>query len=110
MKRKFNLNIGCIIKILLVIALIMGIAFVFLTCTGGSCVKKINKSLPDVKDAPWQVATPSHLYYSHNATETKTGVIITNWYEQSGKGNWIFHKDSIELPFSIYGKIQIRRR
>lgn len=107
---KHRINFGCIIKLLIVLALLMGVLFIFLTCSGGSCIQRIDKTLPSITSAPWEVMTPTHLYYSQNATETKTGVLITNWYEKSN-GKWVYHKGQIELPFRIYGKnIKMNRR
>jgi hypothetical protein len=108
-KRNKSLPLGCIIKGILVIGIIMVGVFVFLNCSGGSCVKKIDQTLPTIAEAPWSVVTPTHLYYSQNVTQIKTGVVMVNWWVQSNN-KWVYHKDKIELPFSVYGNIQVTRR
>ena len=101
--------IGTIIKVLILIALIMAVVFLVLQCSGGSCIKRIDKTEPEVISAPWEVYTPTHHYLADNVTETKTGIIMKGWYERIDD-KWVKHKDTIELPFSIYGKIKYGRR
>ena len=99
--------LGCIIKIVIVLIILLGIAFVFLQCTGG--INKIDKSLPDINSAAWEITTPTHLYYAEDAKDTGPEVIMTNWYEQIG-GKWEYREGSHALSKELYGEITIRRR
>ena len=99
--------LGCIIKIVIVLIILLGIAFVFLQCTGG--IDKIDKSLPDITAAPWEITTPTHLYCAEDAKDTGPEVIMANWYEQIG-GKWEYHKGTHALKKEIYGEITVRRR
>ena len=109
MKRKFNLNIGCIIKVLLLLSVIMGGVFLFLNFSGGSCIQKIDKTLPDIQTAPWAVTTPTRNYLAKEVSKTGTGVVMNVWYEQV-KGKWVKHPDSIILEYKVYGRITVDRR
>jgi hypothetical protein len=105
---KSRFSIGCIIKALLVIAVIMGGFFLFLTCSGGSCIQKIDQTLPNIKTVPWQISTVTNLYYSVNATENKDkSVTMTDWYEQV-KGKWRFHKGNETLSAILQPKVSRR--
>ena len=99
--------LGCIVKIIIVLIILLGIAFVFLQCTGG--INKIDKSLPDIKKAPWEITTPTHLYCAEDAKDTGPEVIMTNWYEQIG-GKWEYHEGIYPLKKELYGEITVRRR
>jgi hypothetical protein len=98
-----------IIKIIVVLALITGGIFILLTCSGGSCIHKIDKSLPDITSAPWIVKTPSHVYYANVANQSVTGITMAGWYENV-KNKWIYHKETIQLTYVVYGVITLTRR
>lgn len=99
-----------LIKLLIVIAIIMGLVFLVLQCSGGSsCIQRIDEMEPDKQIALYEVHTPTHYYLADKVTETKEAVIMSGWYERI-KDKWVYHKTTIELPFSVYGKITYGRR
>ena len=95
------------ITIIIILILLLGIAFVFLQCTGG--IRAIDKSLPDITTAPWEITTPTHLYYAEDAKDTGPEVIMTNWYEQIS-GKWEYREGIYSLKKELYGEITVRRR
>lgn len=105
-----SLNIGCIIKILALIGMVMLILLVYLSCSGNSgCMcQKIEKSLPSIETAPYMVTTMTHLYYAKLAvTDGNGSVAITGWYEKSAN-KWVFHKDTLIIPMILKPKVNRR--
>lgn len=93
-------NLGCLVKILAVIALIAGVIFILQTCSSssGCACQAIDKTLPDITAAPYSVTTPTHLYYAVKATANADGSVTMNgWYENLD-GNWTLHDEEILLP------------
>ena len=101
--------LGCVIKVLLLISIVMLIGFVVLQVTGGSCVKRENNSVPPIEKAAWEVKTPTHVYYSEGVKQTDVGVIMINWWENRNN-KWILRKGDYLLQNSIYGQIKVIKR
>lgn len=102
---------GCLVKILVVVAIIVVIGFVYVTCSGTQgcgCVKSIDKTLPDTAKAPYSVTTVTHLYYAATAVQNQDGsVTMQSWYERLN-GAWVY-RDSLEtIPAAL--KPNIKRR
>ena len=100
---------GCFIKAIIALIIILGIALLVLQCGGNSCIRKIDKTLPDISKVPWEVTTPSHLYYADDVLETDISVTMSGWYEQLD-AKWVKQKGAITLDRKIYGRITVRRR
>lgn len=106
-RRSFPL--GFIIKAIVVIAILLGILLLVNHCTGGMFIHKIDKSLPDIQAAPWEVTTPTHLYYAKDVTDGSSTVVLDNWYENLD-GKWIKHSGELVLEKRLYGRIDVKRR
>jgi len=103
-------HIGLVIKLLILVGIIMAGVLFYSMCGGGSCVQRIDEMPPDITKAPWEVRTPTHLYYAEEARELPDGdVSMSGWYEQEKK-KWVYHEDMVTLSKSIYGNISYRRR
>lgn len=88
------------------------IGFVLLQCFGGgSCIKRIDKTLPDVNTAPWEIATPTHIYYAKEVIDNGTDSIdIVSWYEQVNN-IWIYRNELLSLTeIWPYDEIEFKRR
>lgn len=88
------------------------IGFVLLQCFGGgSCIKRIDKTLPDVNIAPWEIITPSHVYYAKEVIDNGIDSIdIISWYEQINN-IWIYRSELLTLTeIWPYEKIKFKRR
>ncbi len=110
--RSKSINLlGFMVKLLILIAVIMAGLFVYLTCAGKSClVQRIDQMPPDALKVPWEIRTPTKMYYAEEAEKTPNGdVVMINWYEPAGK-KWLFHKGKEILPRELYGDITLRRR
>ena len=108
--RRSSFNWGCLIKVIILVAVIMGILLVVLQCGGNSCIKRIDKTLPDTVTAPWEVTTPTHVYLTTDILEMDAGVTLSGWYEQID-GKWVKREGNITLERKIYvfGEIHGRR-
>lgn len=102
-------TLGCLIKIIVVVILILALALVILQCSGGSCIRKIDNTLPNIQKAPWEVITPTHLYYATEVVENDTAVIMSGWYEHIGD-KWKKQPEDITLERSFYGRIDVKKR
>ena len=102
-------SLGCLIKIIIVVILLLALVLVFIQCAGGSCIRKIDNTLPDIQKAPWEVRTPTHLYYATEVVENDTTVIMSGWYERTGD-KWIKQPEDITLERSFYGRIDVKKR
>lgn len=107
-------TLGCFIKVLIVIIIISVLILLFTQFSGVSCIKKIDKTLPSLDKASWEVTTPMKLYYAEtvNIQENESGIIsadLFGWYEQFN-GKWVYHKDKITLERRLYGMIEVKRR
>ena len=103
--------LGFLIKIIILVIIIGILALVFLQCGGMGCVTKIDRSLPSVAKAPFQVETPTHLYFAAIAVKDKSNdVQMTDWWEEIS-GSWVYHEVTIVLPSRIYGdKMNVSKR
>lgn len=102
---------GCFIKVIIVLIILLAIVFVVLQCGGSSCIRKIDKSLPSIDVAPWEVTTPTHVYYAEEVNKDVGygDVDLWNWYEYFN-GEWIKRDGLLHLMNTIYGDIKVRRR
>lgn len=107
--RRRTINPGCLIKLAVVLTILIGILFLINTCFGGSCIRRIDKSLPAADIAPYEIITPTHVYYAEDVVSNEGGVLITGWYEQLN-GKWIEHETPKLLEYRIYGNIEVRGR
>jgi hypothetical protein len=105
-----NINMGCIVKALALVAIVLLGIFIYITCTGnniGGC-QRIDKTLPDVATAPFAVTTRTHSYYARLAvTNTDGSVTITGWYEQID-GKWTLRDKSETIPPLFKPKVSRR--
>lgn len=103
--------IGLIIRVLILICIIMAGFFIYLTCSGQSCLlQRIDKMSPDVIKVPWEARTRTHVYYAEEGVRFENGdVQLTNWYERV-KDKWIFHEGTELFQKKIYGDISLKRR
>lgn len=104
--------ISFVLKLLILLIIILVIGFILLQCFGGgSCIKRIDKTLPDIDTAPWETTTPTHIYYAKKVIDNGIDYIgIVSWYEQIN-GVWVYRNE--ELPLTDiwpYNKIDVRRR
>jgi len=90
--------ISAAIKILVLVALIAVGVMVYSTCAGSPLIAKIDRTLPDVSAAPFEVATVTRIYQVKRAVMNEDkSVTMTGWYEKDG-GKWVYHEGSITLP------------
>lgn len=95
-----NLNLGCLIKIFILVAMVMAILYFLFTCTDspGCMCQRIDNSLPDKTAAPYQVTTKTHLYYCKFAESNPDGsVVMSNWYERDDDA-WVYHDGKEIIP------------
>lgn len=106
------------IKLIVILTLIVVVFALVVNFTGGSCIKKIDKSAIAVqemeKTMEWKITTPMHLYFAEKAdvvTDAKGVVSVTmhGWYEQVS-GKWIPRDMPITLERKNYGAIIVERR
>ncbi|MDD5511582.1 MAG: hypothetical protein PHI12_12340 [Dehalococcoidales bacterium] len=105
-----NINLGCIVKLLALLAVIAVIGFIFVTCSGtsGCNCQRIDKTLPDVSAAPYRVPTVTHYYYAEKAVTNHDGsVTMTGWYERMND-KWFYHEDSETLPPVLKPRVERR--
>ncbi len=107
-------TLGCFIRILVVIGILLFIFFLFLQLSGGSCIRKIDRTLPAEETATWEVTTPMKLYYAEKVEVVKDGesivsVTMTGWYERVND-KWVRREKPITLERRIYGKIEVKGR
>lgn len=107
-------TLGCFIRILVVIGILLFIFFLFLQLSGGSCIQKIDRTLPTEESATWEVTTPMKLYYAEKVDVVKddegiVSVTMVGWYERVND-KWVRHKESVIFERRIYGKIEVKGR
>lgn len=108
-------TLGCIIKLLVIFSILMLLFLAFLQLSGGSCIRRIDTTLPGQDVASWEVTTPMKLYYAAEVDIVKndSGIIesvtMHTWYERINN-RWIKHDEPITLKRRIYGAIQVKRR
>lgn len=90
--------LSLIIKILALIALIGIGLLIYSTCSGTSLVHRIDKTIPDVTVAPFEISTQTNIYMARRATlnEDKS-VTMLGWYEKVNN-KWVLHEEAITLP------------
>jgi hypothetical protein len=94
---------------MILVIIVMGIVLLVNHCTGGGCIRKIDKTLPDIQAAPWEVTTPTHLYYAREVEDDGDTVLMMGWYENMD-GAWVKRSEPVRLERVIYGRIDVRRR
>ena len=107
--KRFNFNLGCIVKGLALIAIILVLIFFYMTCSGGSCFcRPIDKTLPDVSRAPFTVTTETHFYYAIVAVKNAdSSVTMTGWYEKAGD-HWVYHEEKTDLLPVLHPEVKRR--
>jgi len=91
-------HLSLIIKILVLVAVIMFGVLIYITCSGQPLVQKIDKTLPDDIQAPYEVTTRTHLYYAAEAVENDdSSVTMSGWYERINE-KWVLHEGEETLP------------
>lgn len=94
---KVSKTLGIIIRLLIIVAIIGFGFFIYQACAGTPIVQKIDKTLPDVSAAPYDVATVTRTYKAVRAVANDDGsVTMTGWYEQID-GKWVYNDRSITL-------------
>ena len=107
--------LGCLIKLIGLVAILFVVLLVLVQFGGGSCIRTIDRTVPTIDDATWEVTTPYKLYYANKVDYIKDidGRIITvtmiDWYEQVGNKR-IRHADTITLDSRVMGNIEVKRR
>lgn len=100
--------LGTIIKILLIVAVLAIGVTVYSTCSGSSCIRRIDQTLPDATTAPYEVATQTTIYYAGQAYKNDDkSVTMLRWYERID-GKWKLQDDSITLPAVLKPRISNR--
>ena len=95
-------TLGCLIKIIVVVILILALALVFIQCAGGSCIRKIDNTLPTLRIPYAEVTTPTHFYYAQDVTEDDVAVTMSGWYERIDD-KWVKREGDIPLSKDFYG-------
>ena len=102
-------NMGCLVKILVLVVLIAAGVFIYFTCSGGNgCIQSIDRSLPDNVKAPYQITTMTHLYYAEYAIQNSDGSAeMRNWYERL-EDEWVYREGSVPLSAVLRPKVKRR--
>lgn len=88
----------------------MGVVLIVMQCSGQSCIRKIDNTIPGVDIAPYEITTPTHLYYAERVEENKETVIMHGWYEYADK-KWIKRDLPMSLDRVLYhNKIKVKDR
>lgn len=98
-----------LIYVVVIIAMLMGILLALNYCTGGACIQRIDKTLPDNLAAPYEVSTPTHIYYTKEVDDDGETVTMSVWWEKAD-GKWVKNSGDLLLSRSYYGRIDVRRR
>ena len=89
------------------VVILVGIV-IFQNCSGNPFIERIDNTLPNIAEAPFQIITKTHLYYAEKAEmNPDESVTMVNWYENTG-GKWIKHDESITLPAVMRPRINKR--
>ena len=103
--------LGVIIKIMVIVAVIGVGVIIYSTCAGSPLIKSIDKTLPAVETAQFEVPTVTRTYIAQYATANEDGTVtMKNWYQKEKK-KWIFYEgyeNEITLPAVV--KPRIRQR
>jgi len=94
--------------VFIIIALVGAGFFVYQTCVGTPIVRKIDKTIPSIEEAPFEVSTMTRIYYAEKAilNNDKT-VTMYGWYERDGK-KWVYREKTITLPAMMRPRIRKR--
>ncbi len=100
--------VSTVIMVLLLVVVIAVGALVYSTCSGAAIITMIDKTLPSVTEAPFEVATITKIFQARRAVlnEDKS-VTMTGWYERDGK-KWVLREGSITLPPVLRPRISKR--
>ena len=108
MKRRASISFGLIIKILILVALISLGFVIYSTCAGTPLIQKIDKTLPDVSTAPYEVTTVTKLYIAQKAYSNEDdSVTMLRWYEKEDD-KWIYRAESFTIPPVLNPRINRR--
>ncbi len=100
--------ISTAIMVLLLVAVIAVGALVYNTCSGAGIITTIDKTLPSVTEAPFEVATITKIFQARRAVMNEDkSVTMTSWYERDGK-KWVLREGSIILPPVLRPRISKR--
>jgi ABC-type arginine transport system permease subunit len=106
--RKGMKAVSLIIKLLLVVAIIGVLVIAYTTCSGTPLVQKIDKTLPAIDKAPYEVSTMTNIYYAGKAmVNNDKSVTMSSWYERI-KNKWVVHKEPITLLPVLHPNISKR--
>lgn len=96
------------IMVLLLVALIAVGLLVYSTCSDAAIITTIDKTLPSVTEAPFEVATITKIFQARRAVMNEDkSVTMTGWYERDGK-KWLFREGSITLKPVLRPRISRR--
>lgn len=96
------------IMVLLLVAVIAVGALVYSTCSGVGIITTIDKTLPSVTEAPFEVATITKIFQARRAVMNEDkSVTMTGWYERDGK-KWVLREGSITLKPVLRPRISKR--
>jgi len=100
--------LSIVIKGLVIVAIIGVGIVVYSTCAGSPLIQSIDKTLPAVETAPFEVPTVTRTYIAQRATANDDGsVTMRNWYQRENK-KWVYYEGAITLPSVV--KPRIRQR
>lgn len=93
---------------LLILIIILGAGVLIYNSCSGGIVHKIDKSLPSITTAPYQVATRTHIYLTPKALTNADGsVTMSKWYERLDK-KWVLQTKTITLPPVLHPSVSKR--
>lgn len=106
--RRLSINLGLIIKILILCAIIALGVVVYTTCAGTPFIQKIDKTIPDPAIASFEVSTVTKIYYAQQVYENDdNSVTMLRWYERLDD-EWIYHNESYKIPPVLKPRINSR--
>lgn len=97
-----------LIKIFGIVTLIAIGVIIYSTCSGGPLIQRIDKTIPDVAAAPYEISTQTNIYYAGQAYRNNDGsVTMMRWYERVEK-KWVKQDGSVTLPPVLRPRIGTR--
>lgn len=96
------------ITVVVLVGVILVGVIIYQNCTGNPFVEKIDNTLPDIAEAPFQVVTRTHLYYAEKAEmNLDESATMINWYESVG-GGWIKRESQDTIPQILNPRVSLR--